>query len=42
MPYKKVKPRKFVMEFPESKYKKEMDNVADVSKRFIEKNKKEE
>ena len=32
----------FVMEFPESKYKKEMDNVADVSKRFIEKNKKEE
>ena len=32
----------FVMEFPESKYKKEMDHVADVSKRFIEKNKKEE
>ncbi len=32
----------FVMEFPESKYKDEMDHVADVSKRFIEKNKKEE
>lgn len=32
----------FVMEFPESKYKKEMEHVAEVSKRFIEKNKKEE
>ena len=32
----------FVMEFPESKYKKEVEHMADVSKRYIEKNKKEE
>jgi outer membrane protein assembly factor BamD len=32
----------FVMEYPESKYKKEVDDMADVAKRFIEKNKKEE
>ena len=32
----------FNMEFPESKYKKEMDHVADVCRRFIEKNQKEE
>ncbi len=32
----------FVMEFPESKYKEEVDHMADVSKRYIEKNKKEE
>ena len=32
----------FVMEYPESKYKTEVDHMADVSKRFIEKNKKEE
>jgi outer membrane protein assembly factor BamD len=32
----------FVMEYPESKYKKEVDQMADVAKRFIEKNKKEE
>ena len=32
----------FVMEFPDSKYKKEMEHVAEVSKRFIEKNKTEE
>ena len=32
----------FVMEFPESKYKEEMDRVAEVSRRFIDKNQKEE
>ena len=32
----------FVMEYPESKYKKEVDHMADVAKRFIEKNKREE
>ena len=32
----------FNMEFPESKYKKEMDHVADVCRRFIEKNQQEE
>ena len=32
----------FVMEYPESKYKKEVDDMADVAKRFIEKNKREE
>ena len=32
----------FIMEFPESKYKKEMDHVADVCRRFIEKNQQEE
>ena len=32
----------FVMEFPESDYKKEMDHVADVCRRFIDKNQKEE
>ena len=29
----------FVMEFPESKYSKEMEHVAEVTKRYIEKNK---
>lgn len=32
----------FIMEFPESKYKEEMDRVAEVSRRFIDKNQKEE
>ena len=32
----------FVMEFPESKYKKEVDDVSEVAKRFIEKNQVEE
>lgn len=32
----------FVMEFPESKYMSEVEKAADVAKRFIEKNKKEE
>ena len=32
----------FVMEYPESKYKKELDDAAEVAKRYIEKNKKEE
>ncbi len=32
----------FVMEYPESKYSKEVEHMADVAKRFIEKNKKEE
>lgn len=32
----------FVMEFPESKYMKDMEHVADVTKRFIEKNKQAE
>ena len=30
------------MEFPESKYKKEVDDVSEVAKRFIEKNQVEE
>lgn len=32
----------FVMEFPESKYKKEVEAVAEEAKRYIEKNRKEE
>ncbi len=32
----------FVMEYPESKYRKDVDHAADVAKRFIEKNRKEE
>ena len=32
----------FVMEFPESKYKKEVEHVAEVAKRYIEKNREEE
>ncbi|MBR4853846.1 MAG: outer membrane protein assembly factor BamD [Alistipes sp.] len=32
----------FVMEYPESKYKEELDNAAEVAKKYIEKNKKEE
>ena len=32
----------FVMEFPESKYSKEMEHVAEVTKRYIEKNKQGE
>ena len=32
----------FVMEYPESKYKQEMERVAEVSRRYIEKNQKEE
>jgi outer membrane protein assembly factor BamD len=32
----------FVMEYPESKYSKEMEQVAEVTKRYIEKNKQEE
>lgn len=32
----------FVMEYPDSKYKKELDDVAEVAKKYIEKNKKEE
>ena len=32
----------FVMEFPESKYSKEMEQVAEVTKRYIEKNKQGE
>lgn len=32
----------FVMEFPESKYKRELDNVSEVAKRYIDKNQEEE
>ena len=32
----------FIMEFPESKYKKRVESVAEEAKRFIEKNRKEE
>ena len=32
----------FVMEYPESKYKSELDEAAEVAKKYIEKNKKEE
>lgn len=32
----------FIMEFPESEYRKEMDRVADEAKRFIDKNSEEE
>lgn len=32
----------FVMEFPESKYKKELDNIAEQTKRYLEKNNEEE
>ncbi len=32
----------FIMEFPESKYKKEVEHVAEVAKRFIDKNQEEE
>ena len=32
----------FVMEFPESKYRKEVEHVAEVAKRYIDKNKEEE
>ncbi len=32
----------FVMEYPESKYKQEMDRVADVARRYIEMNQEEE
>ncbi|MCM1532818.1 MAG: outer membrane protein assembly factor BamD [Ruminococcus flavefaciens] len=32
----------FIMEFPESKYRKDVDHAADVAKRYIEKNRKEE
>ena len=32
----------FVMEFPESKYKKEVDEVSEVAKRFIDMNQVEE
>ena len=32
----------FVMEFPESKYKKDVEAVAEEAKRYIEKNRQEE
>lgn len=32
----------FIMEFPESKYKQEVDKISEIAKRYIEKNKKEE
>ena len=32
----------FIMEFPESKYKDELERVAEVTRRFIDKNQKEE
>jgi hypothetical protein len=32
----------FIMEFPESKYKDELERVAETTRRFIDKNQKEE
>ena len=32
----------FIMEFPESKYRKDVEKVAEAAKRYIEKNKEEE